>query len=158
MPSTDYLILAALMDYSEGKENSLLGGVEIVEVRTKGEAEGAGYADIKVLEIGRNEITLSCLFDENVWCCYVAILETENLDYVRENYNTPPANYASFEECLLSLIPGLSHDFMRQFIEPQQNYRWDGLKYNTSYTICTKVMDMNGGVQLIVGESFKTNP
>jgi hypothetical protein len=48
--STDYLILAALMDYSEGQENSLLGGVEIVQVRTEAEAAGTGTVKVNIKE------------------------------------------------------------------------------------------------------------
>ena len=152
--ATDYVILAALMDYSEGQENSLLGGVEIVQIRTKAEAAGTATATIKVLEVGRNDATISCLFGDDVWCCYVAMMETANLDDVRELY--PEAGYNSFDECMLSLIPGLSHDFMRQFLEPQESYKWEALKYSTSYTICAKVVDMNNGATLIITEPFTT--
>ena len=152
--ATDYVILAALMDYSEGQENSLLGGVEIVQIRTKAEAAGTATATIEVLEVGRNDATISCLFGDDVWCCYVAMMETANLDDVRELY--PQAGYNSFDECMLSLIPGLSHDFMRQFLEPQESYKWEALKYSTSYTICAKVVDMNNGATLIITEPFTT--
>ena len=153
--STDYVILAALMDYSEGQENNLLGGVEIVQVRTKAEEAGTGTADIEILEIGRNDVTFSCLFDtSNVWCCYVAILETANLEDARGMYQQ--WGYSSFEECLISLIPDLSPEFKRQFLEPQQSYKWENLKYNTSYTLCAKVVDINNGATLIMTEPFTT--
>lgn len=153
--STDYLIIAALMDYSEGSETSLLGGVEIVQIRTNAEVAGTGSADIEILEIGRNDVTFSCLFDKsNVWCCYVAILETANLEDARGMYQQ--WGYSSFEECLISLIPDLSPEFKRQFLEPQQSYKWENLKYNTSYTLCAKVVDMNNGATLIMTEPFTT--
>ena len=153
--STDYLIIAALMDYSEGSETSLLGGVEIVQIRTNAEAAGTGSADIEILEIGRNDVTFSCLFDtSNVWCCYVAILETANLEDARGMYQQ--WGYSSFEECLISLIPDLSPEFKRQFLEPQQSYKWENLKYNTSYTLCAKVVDMANGATLIMTEPFTT--
>ena len=153
--STDYLIIAALMDYSEGSETSLLGGVEVVQIRTNAEVAGTGSADIEILEIGRNDVTFSCLFDtSNVWCCYVAILETANLEEARGRYQQ--WGYSSFEECLISLIPDLSPEFKRQFLEPQQSYKWENLKYNTSYTLCAKVVDMNNGATLVMTEPFTT--
>lgn len=153
-PSTTYLVLAALMDYSEGQENSLLSGVEIVEITTSAEAAGTGEIEFTIKEIGVNEVTLSCLFGSDVWCCYVAMLETEMVENARQNYTI--VGYNSFEECMLSLIPGLSHDFMRQFIAPEENYVWDALNYNTNYTPCIKVVDQNGGASLIIGEEFTT--
>lgn len=153
--STDYLILAALTDYSGGSETSLLGGVEIVQLRTNAETVGTGTVDINILEIGRNDVTFSCLFDtSNVWCCYVAMLETEHLEFVKQNYHV--AGYNSFEECLISMIPDLSHDSMRQFLEPQESYKWEYIKYSTSYTICVKVVDMNNGSTLVMVDPFTT--
>ena len=66
------------------------------------------------------------------------------------------AGYSSYEEGMLSLIPGLSHDFMRQFLESQYNYKWEYLNYNTSYTMCIKVIDMNNGATFIELEPFTT--
>jgi hypothetical protein len=57
---------------------------------------------------------------------------------------------------MLSLVPGLSHDFMRQFLASQYDYKWDGLKYGTSYTPCIKVVDMNNGAKYIELEPFTT--
>ena len=153
--STDYLILAALMDYSEGQENSLLGGVEVVQVRTNAEAAGTGSVDMTIKEIGVNDITLDCIFGDDVWCCYVAMMETSNLQEVKDG-KYAMAGYDSFEECMLSLIPGLSHDFMRQFLTSQYDYKWEGLKYGTSYTPCIKVVDMNNGARYIELEPFTT--
>ena len=153
--STDYLILAALMDYSEGQENSLLGGVEVVQVRTNAEAAGTGSVDMTIKEIGVNDVTLDCIFGDDVWCCYVAMMETSNLQEVKDG-KYAMAGYDSFEECMLSLIPGLSHDFMRQFLTSQYDYKWDGLKYGTSYTPCIKVVDMNNGARYIELEPFTT--
>jgi hypothetical protein len=153
--STDYLILAALMDYSEGQENSLLGGVEVVQIRTNAEAEGTGSVDMTIKEVGVNDIIFDCIFGENVWCCYVAMMETENLQEIKDG-KYAMAGYDSYEECMLSLVPGLSHDFMRQFLESQYDYKWDGLKYGTSYTPCIKVVDMDNGAKYIELESFTT--
>ena len=153
--STDYLILAALMDYSDGQENSLLGGVEVVQVRTKAEAEGTGTVDMTIKEVGVNEVIFDCIFDEDVWCCYVAMMETANLQEIKDG-KYAMAGYSSYEECMLSLVPGLSHDFMRQFLESQYDYKWDALKYNTSYTPCIKVVDMNNGAKYIELEPFTT--
>lgn len=153
--STDYLILAALMDYSEGQENSLLGGVEVVQVHTNAEAAGTGSVDMTIKEIGVNDITLDCIFGDDVWCCYVAMMETSNLQEVKDG-KYAMAGYDSFEECMLSLIPGLSHDFMRQFLTSQYDYKWEGLKYGTSYTPCIKVVDMNNGARYIELEPFTT--
>ncbi|MBO7185820.1 MAG: hypothetical protein J6V59_02870 [Alistipes sp.] len=153
--STDYLIIAALMDYSEGSETSLLGGVEIVQIRTNAEAEGTGSVDMTIKEVGVNEITLDCIFGDNVWCCYVAMMETSNLQEIKDG-KYAMAGYDSYEECMLSLVPGLSHDFMRQFLESQYDYKWDGLKYGTSYTPCIKVVDMNNGATFIELEPFTT--
>ena len=66
------------------------------------------------------------------------------------------AGYDSYEECMLSLIPALSHDSMRQFLESQVDYRWEYLKYNTSYTMCIKVVDMDNGANFIELEPFTT--
>ena len=153
--STDYLILAALMDYSEGQENSLLGGVEVVQIRTNAEAEGVGSVDMTIKEVGVNDITLDCIFGDNVWCCYVAMMETENLQEIKDG-KYAMAGYNSYEECMLSLIPSLSHDFMRQFVESQYDYKWDGLKYGTSYTPCIKVVDMNNGATYVELDPFTT--
>lgn len=155
MSSTDYIILAALMDTSEGQENSLLGGVEIVQVRTKAEAAGTGVVDIKIKETNRNDVVFDCIFGENVWSCYVAMMETANLQEVKDG-KYAMIGYNSYEECMLSMIPGLSHDFKRQFLETTYDYKWDNLKYSTSYTICVKVEDMNGGVSFIELEPFTT--
>lgn len=153
--STDYLIIAALMDYSEGQENSLLGGVEVVQVRTNAEAEGTGNVDMTIKEVGANEITFDCIFGDDVWCCYVAMMETANLQEIKDG-KYAMAGYDSYEECMLSLVPGLSHDFMRQFLASQYDYKWDGLKYSTSYTPCIKVVDMNNGAKFIELEPFTT--
>ena len=153
--STDYLILAALMDYSEGQENSLLGGVEVVQVHTNAETAGTGSVDMTITEVGVNEITFDCIFGDDVWCCYVAMMETANLQEIKDG-KYAMAGYDSYEECMLSLVPGLSHDFMRQFLESQYDYKWDGLKYSTSYTPCIKVVDMNNGAKFIELEPFTT--
>ena len=153
--STDYLILAALMDYSDGQENSLLGGVEVVQVRTNAEAAGTGSVDMTITEVGVNDITFDCIFGDDVWCCYVAMMETSNLQEIKDG-KYAMAGYDSYEECMLSLVPGLSHDFMRQFLESQYGYKWDGLKYGTSYTPCIKVVDMNNGARYIELEPFTT--
>lgn len=152
-PSTTYLVLAALMDYSEGRENSLLSGVEIVEITTPAEAAGMGEVDFEIKEIGVNEVTLSCTFGSDVWCCYIAMLESEMVENARQNYSM---YYNTFEDCMLSLIPGLSYEFMRQFIAPDENYVWDALNYDTYYTPCIKVVDQSGGVSLIICDEFKT--
>ncbi len=143
--STDYLIIAALMDYSEGKENALLGGVEIVQVHTKAESVGNGQVDITMKEINVNDVVFDCVFGDNVWSCYAAMLETANVEEVRAGaYNE--WGYTSYEECMLSLVPDLSPEFKRQFMASQYDYKWESLKYGTSYTMCIKVMDNNGGV------------
>jgi hypothetical protein len=153
--STDYLILAALMDYSDGQENSLLSGVEIVQLRTDAEAAGSGNVDVTIKDINANDIIFDCVFDENVWCCYVAIMKTADLQEIKDG-KYALAGYESYEACMLSLIPGLSHDFMRQFLESQYDYKWDYLNYGTSYTMCIKVEDMDGGVSFIELEPFST--
>lgn len=153
--STDYLILAALMDYSEGQENNLLGGVEVVQIRTEAQEAGTGTVDINIKEINANDIVFDCTLGDDVWCCYVAMMETVDLDEIKAG-KYALAGYDSFEECMLSLIPGLSHDYMRQFIEPQVDYRWEHLKYGTSYTMCVKVEDMDKRVSYIELEPFTT--
>lgn len=154
--STDYLILAALMDYSEGQENNLLGGVEIVQVHTKAEAAGQGTVEVNIKEINVNDIVFDCTLGDDVWCCYVAMMETANLQEIKDG-KYALAGYDSYEECMLSLIPSLSHDSMRQFLESQVDYKWDYLKYGTSYTMCIKVVDMNNRVSFIELEPFTTN-
>ncbi len=153
--STDYLILAALMDYSGGQENNLLGGVEIVQIRTEAEAEGKGNVEININEINVNDIVFDCTMSDDVWCCYVAMMETANLQEIKDG-KYALAGYDSYEECMLSLIPSLSHDSMRQFLESQVDYKWDYLKYGTSYTMCIKVVDMDNGVSFIELEPFTT--
>lgn len=142
--STDYLILAALMDYSEGKENSLLGGVEIVKIRTKAETVGTGRVDVTMKEINVNDVVFDCVFGGDVWSCYVAMLETANVEEVKAGAYTK-WGYTSYEECMLSLVPDLSPEFKRQFMASQYDYKWENIKYNTSYTMCIKVIDNNGG-------------
>lgn len=153
--STDYLIIAALMDYSEGQENNLLGGVEIVQVHTEAEAVGQGSVEVDIKQINTNDIVFDCTLGDDVWCCYVAMMETANLQEIKDG-KYALAGYDSYEECMLSLIPGLSHDSMRQFLESQVDYKWDYLKYKTSYTMCIKVVDMNNGVSFIELEPFTT--
>ena len=143
------------MDYSEGQENNLLGGVEIVQVHTEAEAEGKGSVQVEIKEINRNDIVFDCMLGDDVWCCYVAMMETANLQEIKDG-KYAMAGYNSYEECMLSLIPGLSHDSMRQFLESQVNYKWDYLKYTTSYTMCIKVVDMDNGVSFIELEPFTT--
>ena len=154
--STDYLIIAALMDYSEGQENSLLGGVEIVEFRTKGETVGSGSVAVTMKQINVNDVVFDCVFGDNVWSCYVAMLETANIDEVKAGAYAQ-FGYTSYEECMLSLVPGLSPDFKRQFMASQYDYKWEALKYNTSYTMCIKVMDNNGGATYQEFGPFVTN-
>lgn len=153
--STDYLILAALMDYSEGQENNLLGGVEIVQIHTEAEAAGQGTVEVDIKEINSNDVVFDCTFGDDVWCCYVAMLETADLQEIKDG-KYAMAGYATYEECMLSLIPSLSHDSMRQFLESQVGYKWEYLKYSTSYTMCIKVVDMNNGVSFIELEPFTT--
>ena len=57
---------------------------------------------------------------------------------------------------MLSLIPSLSYSSMRQFIQPEENYVWDALNYDTYYTPCIKVVDQSGGVSLVICDEFKT--
>lgn len=153
--STDYLIIAALMDYSEGQENVLLGGVEVVQVRTKADEAGNATVDLTIKEVNVNDVVFDCVFGDDVWCCYVAMMETENLQEIKDGkYLT--AGYETFEECMLSLIPGLSHDFKRQFMTSQYDYKFDGLKYNTSYTLCVKAEDMQGRVTYKEYDPFVT--
>jgi hypothetical protein len=108
-----------------------------------------------IKEVGVNDIIFDCIFGENVWCCYVAMMETENLQEIKDG-KYAMAGYDSYEECMLSLVPGLSHDFMRQFLESQYDYKWDGLKYGTSYTPCIKVVDMDNGAKYIELDPFTT--
>ena len=154
--SSDYLIIAALMDYSEGKENSLLGGVEIVEVRTNAESVGSGRVDVTMKQINVNDVVFDCVFGDNVWCCYVAMMKTADLQEIKDGKYLL-AGYETFEKCMLSLIPGLSYDSMRQFLTSQYDYKWDYLNYGTSYTMCIKVVDMNNGATYIECEPFTTN-
>ena len=154
--STDYLIIAALMDYSNGQENSLLGGVEIVQVRTHAETAGTGSVDVTMKEINVNDVVFDCVFGDNVWCCYVAMMETANLQEIKDG-KYAMAGYSSYEECMLSLVPDLSPEFKRQFMSSQYDYKWENLKYGTSYTLCIKVLDNNGGATYQEYEPFTTN-
>ena len=155
MPSTDYLILAALMDYSEGKENVLLSGVEIKQIRTNAPTVGSGSAEITIKEINKNDVVFDCVLGENTWCCYVALLEY-NLIKDKEQGGYAEGGYASFEECLISLIPGLSYDFKRQFIETTYDYKWQNIKYDTEYRMYAVIEDMNKGVTFKEVASFTT--
>ena len=83
------------------------------------------------------------------------MMETANLQEIKDG-KYALAGYESYEECMLSLIPSLSHDSMRQFLESQVDYRWDYLKYKTSYTICIKVVDKDHGVSFVELEPFTT--
>lgn len=155
MSSTDYIILAALMDYSDGQENSLLGGVEIVQVRTEEPAAGTGSVDINIKEINSNNVTFDCIFGENVWCCYVAILPTQRIEEIKSGEYTQ-VGFSSYEECMIAFIPALSHDSKRQFMATTYDYKWEYLNYNTSYTMCVLVEDMNKGVTFFEVEPFTT--
>ena len=155
MSSTDYIILAALMDTSEGQENSLLGGVEIVQVRTEEPAAGTGSVDINIKEIDRNNVTFDCIFGENVWCCYVAILPTQRIEEIKSG-EYAQVGFSSYEECMIAFIPALSHDSKRQFMATTYDYKWEYLNYNTSYTMCVLVEDMNKGVTFFEVEPFTT--
>ena len=155
MSSTDYIILAALMDTSEGQENSLLGGVEIVQVRTEEPAAGTGSVDINIKEINSNNVTFDCIFGDNVWCCYVAMLPTQRIEEIKSG-EYAQVGFSSYEECMIALIPALSHDSMRQFMATTYDYKWEYLNYNTSYTMCVLVEDMNKGVTFFEVEPFTT--
>ena len=155
MSSTDYIILAALMDTSEGQENSLLGGVEIVQVRTEEPAAGTGSVDINIKEINSNNVTFDCIFGENVWCCYVAILPTQRIEEIKSG-EYAQVGFSSYEECMIAFIPALSHDSKRQFMSTTYDYKWEYLNYNTSYTMCVLVEDMNKGVTFFEVEPFTT--
>lgn len=154
--STDYLIIAALMDYSEGKENSLLGGAEVVQIRTKAETAGTGRVDVTMKQINVNDVVFDCVFGDNVWSCYAAMLETANVEEVKAGAYVQ-FGYTSYEECMLSLVPDLSPEFKRQFMSSQYDYKWENLKYGTSYTLCIKVMDNNGGATYQEYGPFTTN-
>ena len=155
MPSTDYLILAALMDYSEGKENVLLSGVEIKQIRTTAEAVGNATVDVTMKEINVNDVVFDCVFGDDVWCCYVAMMKTADLQEIKDGKYVA-AGYDTFEECMLSLIQGLAHSSMRQFLEPQYDYKWDYLNYDTSYTMCIKVVDQNNAASYVEYGPFTT--
>ncbi len=155
MSSTDYIILAALMDTSEGQENSLLGGVEIVQIRTEEPAAGTGSVDINIKEINSNNVTFDCIFGENVWCCYVAILPTQRIEEIKSG-EYAQVGFSSYEECMIAFIPALSHDSKRQFMATTYDYKWEYLNYNTSYTMCVLVEDMNKGVTFFEVEPFTT--
>ena len=155
MSSTDYIILAALMDTSEGQENSLLGGVEIVQVRTEEPAAGTGSVDINIKAINSNNVTFDCIFGENVWCCYVAILPTQRIEEIKSG-EYAQVGFSSYEECMIAFIPALSHDSKRQFMATTYDYKWEYLNYNTSYTMCVLVEDMNKGVTFFEVEPFTT--
>ena len=155
MSSTDYIILAALMDTSEGQENSLLGGVEIVQVRTEEPVTGTGSVDINIKEINSNNVTFDCIFGEDVWCCYVAILPTQRIEEIKSG-EYAQVGFSSYEECMIAFIPALSHDSKRQFMATTYDYKWEYLNYNTSYTMCVLVEDMNKGVTFFEVEPFTT--
>ena len=155
MSSTDYLILAALMDYDGGQENNLLGGVEIVQVRTKEAEAGTGTVDINIKEINKNDVVFDCVFGDNVWCCYVAMLPTQRIEEIKSGEYTQ-VGFTSYEECMIAFIPALSYDSKRQFMETTYDYKWDYLNYGTSYTMCVLVEDMNKGVTFIELEPFTT--
>ena len=144
LPSTDYIIMAALMDYSEGQENSLLGGVEFVQIRTEAPKAGTGTADITIKEINANDFTFDCVLGDDVWCCYIAVLESATINDI-ENGGYVMGGYNSFEECMLSLVPGLSYDFMRQIMSTTYDYKWQNVKYGTEYKMYAVVEDMNKG-------------
>ena len=155
MSSTDYIILAALMDVSDGQENSLLGGVEMVQVRTKAPAQGTGTVEIHIDEVNRNDVVFDCIFGDDVWSCYVAMMPTQRLEEIKGG-EYALIGYTSYESCMISLIPALSHDSKRQFLETTLDYKWDCLNYNTTYTMCVLVEDMNKGIKFFECEPFTT--
>ena len=155
MSSTDYIILAALMDVSDGQENSLLGGVETVQVRTKAPAQGTGTVEIHIDEVNRNDVVFDCIFGDDVWCCYVAMMPTQRLEEIKGG-EYALAGFTSYESCMISLIPALSHDSKCQFLETTLDYKWDCLNYNTTYTMCVLVEDMIKGIKFFECEPFTT--
>jgi hypothetical protein len=155
MSSTDYIILAALMDVSDGQENSLLGGVEMVQVRTKAPAQGTGTVEIHIDEVNRNDVVFDCIFGDDVSCCYVAMMPTQRIEEIKGG-EYALAGFTSYESCMISLIPALSPGSKRQFLETTLDYKWDYLNYNTTYTMCVLVEDMNNGVKFFECEPFTT--
>ena len=155
MSSTDYLILAALMDYSDGQENNLMSGVEVVQVRTEKQTEGVGKTQINIKDIQRNDITFDCILDENAWSCYVALLPTQRIEEIKSGEYTL-IGFSSYEECMISLIPALGYDNKRQFMTTTYDYKWEYLNYNTSYTMLVLTEDMNKGVTFYELEPFTT--
>ena len=149
------IIMAALMDYSEGQENSLLGGVEFVQIRTEAPKAGTGTADITIKEINPNDFVFDCVLGDNVWCCYVALLESATINEI-EDGGYVAGGFSSFEECMLSLVPGLTYDFMRQIVQTTYDYRWNNIKYGTEYKMYAVVEDMNKGRSFFHVDTFTT--
>ncbi|MBR4963865.1 MAG: hypothetical protein IKZ32_00750, partial [Alistipes sp.] len=92
---------------------------------------------------------------DDVWCCYLAVLESATINDI-ENGGYVMGGYSSFEECMLSLVPGLSHDFMRQIMQTTYDYKWEGVKYGTEYKMYAVVEDMNKGRTFFEVETFTT--
>ena len=134
---------------------SSIVGYDFESVNDETDVAVIGTVDIDIKEINRNNVVFDCILGENILSCYVAMMETANLQEIKYG-KYAIAGYATYEECMLSLIPALSQDFKRQFMESTYDYKWDFLNANTSYTMCAVVKDINKGFTFIEMEPFTT--
>ena len=134
---------------------SSIVGYDFESVNDETDVAVIGTVDIDIKEINRNNVVFDCILGENILSCYVAMMETANLQEIKYG-KYAIAGYATYEECMLSLIPALSQDFKRQFMESTYDYKWDFLNAYTSYTMCAVVEDINKGLTFIEMEPFTT--
>ena len=134
---------------------SSIVGYDFESVNDETDVAVIGTVDIDIKEINRNNVVFDCILGENILSCYVAMMETANLQEIKYGMYAI-AGYATYEECMLSLIPALSQDFKRQFMESTYDYKWDFLNANTSYTMCAVIKDINKGFTFIEMEPFTT--
>ena len=134
---------------------SSIVGYDFESVNDETDVAVIGTVDIDIKEINRNNVVFDCILGENILSCYVAMMETANLQEIKYG-KYAIAGYATYEECMLSLIPALSQDFKHQFMESTYDYKWDFLNANTSYTMCAVVKDINKGLTFIEMEPFTT--
>ena len=134
---------------------SSIVGYDFESVNDETDVAVIGTVDIDIKEINRNNVVFDCILGENILSCYVAMMETANLQEIKYG-KYAIAGYATYEECMLSLIPALSSDFKRQFMESTYDYKWDFLNAYTSYTMCAVVEDINKGLTFIEMEPFTT--
>ena len=138
-PSMDYLIFAVLVDSETGYD--MQSGVEVLELRTDDIVSSDESVDIAINNITAHSVTYTCTPTTGVDYYRTCVLKTELVEEAEETY--AKYGYASFDAFMTYLVESTASE-SRMFWEAT-TVEWSGLWYNYPYTVCTLVVDKNGG-------------